>query len=198
MPFASASAPPRRWALLKGLIIIGGSLIAAVYTVANVFALYYAKAYLLDRPALTVSMQVEQISASDEHRYLLVTLAFENNGVRPYDLTLKGLKPITIAKVTKNGDGELSYQLVKQISLPSVYPDGKSVVIHDINGIIFSPGEKGKNAVATALPEAGLYFVEFNAAVAYRSLIGAYLWDRIASARPEPSWLSANGYVYLK
>ena len=46
--------------------------------------------------------------------------------------------------------------------------------------------------MATALPEAGLYFVEFNAAVAYRSLIGAYLWDRIASARPEPSWLSAE------
>jgi len=34
------------------------------------------------------------------------------------------------------------------------------------NGIIFSPGERGKNAVATAVPEPGLYFVEFNAAVA--------------------------------
>jgi len=36
----------------------------------------------------------------------LVTLAFENNGVRPYDLTLKGLKPITIARVTASLDGE--------------------------------------------------------------------------------------------
>ena len=71
-----------------------------------------------------------------------MTLAFENNGVRPYDLRLKGLKP--------------------------------TVVIHDSNGIIFGPGEKGRNAVATAPPKARLYFVEFNAAVAYRSLIGAY------------------------
>jgi hypothetical protein len=52
------------------------------------------------------------------------------------------------------------------------------------------------NAVATAVPEPGLYFVEFNAAVAYRSLIGEFLWNRIANATP--SWLSANGYVDIK
>jgi hypothetical protein len=52
--------------------------------------------------------------------------------------------------------------------------------------------------VATAVPEPGLYFVEFNAAVAYRSLIGEFLWSRIAKATPEPSWLSANGKVYIK
>jgi hypothetical protein len=34
-------------------IIVGGSLLAAVYTVANALALYYAKAYLIDRPALS-------------------------------------------------------------------------------------------------------------------------------------------------
>ncbi|HXE68036.1 MAG TPA: hypothetical protein VN523_01690 [Hyphomicrobiaceae bacterium] len=189
---------PRRWAHLKSLIIVCGSLLAAVYTVANVLALYYAKAYLIDRPALTVNMQVEQIGPTEAQRYLLVTLAFENNGVRPYDLTLKGLKPITIASVTVGLDGEPSYRLLKQISLPSVYPEGQSVVIHDINGIIFSPGERGKNAVATAVPEPGLYFVEFNAAVAYRSLIGEFLWNRIVNATPEPSWLSANAYVYIK
>jgi hypothetical protein len=33
---------------------------------------------------------------------------------------------------------------LKQISLPSVYRDGASVVIHDINGIFFSPGEERK------------------------------------------------------
>jgi hypothetical protein len=41
---------PRRWAFLKSLIIVGGSLLAAVYTVANVLALYYAKG-LSDRQA---------------------------------------------------------------------------------------------------------------------------------------------------
>jgi hypothetical protein len=128
----------------------------------------------------------------------LVTLAFENNGVRPFDLTLKGLKPITIARVTGSLDGEPSYRLLKQISLPSVYPDGQSVIIHDSNGIIFSPGERGKHTVATAVAEPGFYVVEFNAAVAYRSLIGEYLWNSIAKAPPEPSWLSANGYVYVK
>jgi len=40
----------RRWAFLKSLIIVGGSLLAAVYTVANVLALYYAKG-LSDRQA---------------------------------------------------------------------------------------------------------------------------------------------------
>jgi len=50
--------------------------------------------------------------------------------------------------------------------------------------------------VATAVPEPGLYFVEFNAAVAYRSLIGEFHWNRIANATP--SWLSANGYVDIK
>ena len=197
MPIEPATVP-RRWAHLRSLIIVCGSLLAAVYTVANVLALYYAKVYLIDRPALTVNMQVEQIGSTEDQRYLMVTLAFENNGVRPYDLTLRGLKPITIARVTGGLDGEPSYKLLKQISLPSVYPDGASVVIHDINGIIFSPGEKGKSAVATAVPEPGLYFVEFNAAVAYRSLIGEYLWNRIASTPAEPSWLSANGYVYIK
>jgi hypothetical protein len=52
--------------------------------------------------------------------------------------------------------------------------------------------------VARGVPEPGLYFVEFNAAVAYRSLIGQYLWNKIASTPAEPSWLSANGYVYIK
>jgi hypothetical protein len=42
---------PRRWALVKSLISVCGSLLAAVYTLANVLALYYAKAYLIDRPA---------------------------------------------------------------------------------------------------------------------------------------------------
>jgi hypothetical protein len=65
-----------------------------------VLALYYAKASLIDRPALTVNLQVEQIGPTEDQRYLLVTLAFENNGVRPYDLTLKGLKPITTARAT--------------------------------------------------------------------------------------------------
>jgi hypothetical protein len=31
-----------------------------------------------------------------------------------------------------------------------------------------------------------------------RSLSGEFLWNRIANATPEPSWLSANGYVYIK
>ena len=130
MPIAPASLPRRRWALLKGLIIIGGSLVAAVYTVANVFALYYAKAYLLDRPALTVNMQLEQIGSSDEHRYLPVTLAFENNGVRPYDLTLKGLKPITIGKVSKNGEGELSFLSAREADLAAERLSGRQIRRH--------------------------------------------------------------------
>jgi hypothetical protein len=73
----------RRWAHLRGLIIVCGSLLAAVYTVAKVLALYYAKVYLIDRPALTVNMQVEQIGSTEDQRYLMVTLALENNGVRP-------------------------------------------------------------------------------------------------------------------
>jgi len=189
---------PRRWALFKSLIIVCGSLLAAGYTVANILALYYAKAYLIDRPALTVGLEVAQIGSTDEQKYVLLTLTFENNGVRPYDLTLKGLKPITIARATRTADGELSYQVVKHISLPSVYPDGASVRIHDINGLIMSPGERGKSTVATTVPEAGLYFIEFNAAVAYRSLIGEYVLSRLANTQPEPSWLSANGYVYVK
>jgi hypothetical protein len=146
---------------------------------------------------LTVNLQVEQIGPMEDQRYLLVTLAFENNAVRPYDLTLKGLKPITIARVAGGLDGEPSYRFLQQIS-PSVYPDRASLVIHDSNGILFSPSERGKNAVATAVPEPGLYFVEFNAAVAYRSLIGEFLCNRIAKATPEPSWLSANAYVYMR
>ena len=80
------------------------------------------------------------MSATEDQRYLLLTLAFENNGVRPYDGTLGGLKPITIARVTGGLDGEPSYKPLKQISPPSGYPDGAAVVIHDIDGIIFSPG----------------------------------------------------------
>jgi hypothetical protein len=62
------------------------------------------------------------------------------------------LKLIIIARVTASLDGEPSYRFLKQISLPNVYPDGQSVVIHDIIGVIFSPGERGKKAVATAVP----------------------------------------------
>jgi hypothetical protein len=39
---------------------------------------------------------------------------------------------------------------------------------------------------------------KFHAAVAYRSLSGEFLWTRIANATPEPSWLSANGYVCVR
>jgi hypothetical protein len=142
-------------------------------------------------------MQVGEIGQVEGERYVLIALEFENGGVRPYDLTLKGLKPITITKVVRNADGELSYRLVKQISLPSVYPDGNSVVVHDINGMFFSPGEKAKGSAATAVPEPGLYFVEFNAAVTYRSLIGEYVLSRIVKTEAEPTWLSANGYVHV-
>ena len=58
------------------------------------------------------------------------------------------------------------------------------------------PGLLGLDAAR--IPEPGLYFVEFNAAVAYRSLIGEFFWNRLVRATPEPSWLSANGYVYIK
>jgi hypothetical protein len=57
-------------------IIDGGQPLAAVHTVANALALYYAKAYLIERPALTVNMQVEQIGPTEDQRYLLGTLAF--------------------------------------------------------------------------------------------------------------------------
>jgi len=70
-------------------------------------------------------------------------------------------------------------------------------VIHDINGIIFSPGERDKNAVATAVAEPGLYFVEFNAAVAYQGDAGAELavgqWLRLhqmSLARRRLAWKS--------
>jgi hypothetical protein len=54
--------------------------------------------------------------------------------VRPYNLTLKGLKPIT----HRQGHGQPRFAAER---LP-----GQCVVIDDINGIIFSPGERGKNA----------------------------------------------------
>jgi hypothetical protein len=66
--------------------------------------------------------------------------------VRPYALTLKGLKPITHRQGHGQPRWEPSDRFLKQISLPSVYPDGQSVVIDDINGIICSPGERGKHA----------------------------------------------------
>jgi hypothetical protein len=127
-------------------IIVGGSLLAAVYTVANALALYCAKAYLIDRPALTVDIEVEQIGPTEDDAPWWSRWRFENNGVPPYDLTLKGLKPITHRQGHGQPRWEPSYRFLKQISLPSVYPDGQSVGIDDINGIICSPGERGKNA----------------------------------------------------
>lgn len=45
------------------------------------------------------------------------------------------------------------------------------------------------------MSEPGLYFVEFNAAVADRLLIGKFAWNRIAKAPPEPSWPVAKGWT---
>ena len=176
-------------------IIIGGSL-SPPFRRRQCAALYYAKAYLIDRPALTVNLQVEQIGSTDESRYLLVTLAFANDGVRPYDLTLKELKPITIARVTKQLDGEPSLS-AREADLAAERLSGRPPLIHDINGISLAPAREDKNAVATAVPEPGLYFVAFNAAVAYRSLIGEFLWNRIASATTGAELAVGQCYGYL-
>jgi hypothetical protein len=180
---------------LKRLLVFFGSVLAAAWTVGNIFAIYWAKVYLFDRPALIMVASGTQVPRGDDVKQMVVTLEFENNGIWPYELVLKAKKPITIAVVKDGGQGEPDHAFIKQISLPSVYPgkDG-STVVQDINGLRLSPGEKSRMSVATSVPGQGLYFVEFNLEIPYKSLF----MDRIVRSENRPIWITANTYVYIK
>src|SRR5437762_9548760 len=79
---------------LKRLLVYFGSILAAAWTVGNIFALYWAKVYLFDRPALIIMANGTQVPRSDDVKQMVVTLEFENNGIWPYELLLKAKKPI--------------------------------------------------------------------------------------------------------
>jgi hypothetical protein len=55
----------------------------------HVLALNYAKAYQIDRPALTVNPQVEQIGPTEVTATSWSCSRLKTTGVGPYDLTLK-------------------------------------------------------------------------------------------------------------
>jgi hypothetical protein len=184
------------WRVARSGIIIFGTAIGAAWTIANVVGLYYAKVYLFDQPALTLSLRAEQIGAPDDTKHIVVTVSFDNHGIRPYEIPLQSQKPITIAKVGRTDQNELSYEIVKQVSLPGVFPGDKTQPMHirDARELSFDPGEKGSFSTAALVPGAGLYFVEFSALVPYRSLF----LDYILRKPPDQIWIVANGYVYVK
>jgi hypothetical protein len=194
MPQVGAGSKASGRTSLKGLVIFFGTLIGALWTVANVVALYYAKVYLFDRPALSLVMHAAQFEAGEASRQIVVTIEFENSGIRPYRLELKGEKPITLARATVEAGKEVQYEVLQRLSLPSAYTEAGQVVIHDINGMLFSPGEKGRMSTVVPVPGPGLYFVEFNAAAPYQSL----LFERLLGKTQTPSWLTANSFVAVK
>ena len=184
------------WRFARNALIVFGTAIGAAWTVANVIGLYYAKVYLFDQPALNISMRAEQIGAPDEHKHIVVTVSFDNHGIRPYEIPLKDVRPITIAAVTRDEGNELAYEITKQISLKGVFPGDatKPPRVRDMVALVFDPGEKGTYSAVAAVPGPGLYFLEFSVQAPYRSLFLDYILRRPA----EPIWLLANAYVHVK
>src|SRR5262249_45346472 len=156
---------------------------------ANVVGLYYAKVYLFDQPALTLNLRAEQAGTSEDSREIVITGSFDNHGIRPYEIPIPEVKPITIAKGTRSGKDEATYEIIKQVSLPGVFPGDKAQPMHvrDMRELVFDPGEKGSLSAVAFVPAPGLYFVEFSVEVPYRSLF----LDVILRRPAEPIWILA-------
>lgn len=191
---------------VKSLVIVFGTLLGGGWVVANFFGLYYAKLYLFDRPAMTINLHATQLATDDSSKQLVITLELENNGIRPYEIPLTGVAPITIVRISKDKqdggsyeEGELSYQVVKSISLPSVYPEGKdgAPIVRNPRGLRLSPGQKGRYAVTTLLPGPGVYFVEFTGATPYWSSL-EWVADKLAGRPGRTVYFSASAIAHVR
>jgi hypothetical protein len=180
----------------KNATIVIGTALGAAWTIANVVGLYYAKVYLFDQPALTLSLRAEQMGLAEEPRQIVVTVSFDNHGIRPYEIPIKDVRPITIARVTRSERDEAAYEIIRQVSLPGVFPGDGTLPMHvrDMRELVFDPGEKGSFSTLAFVPAPGLYFVEFSVEAPYRSLFLDYILRRPA----EPIWILANAYVHVK
>ncbi len=191
---------------VKSLIIVLGTLIGGGWVVANFLGLYYAKLYLFDRPTITMDLRATQLATGDNDKQIVITLEMENNGIRPYVLALENVLPIKIVRITKDRpDGvshendQLFYQVVKSISLPSVYPDEKdgAPIIRNPKALRVSPGQKGKYSVTTLLPAPGVYFVEFTGASPYASFL-EWVADKIAGRPSRTLYYTASTIAYVR
>ena len=185
------------WIVTRNALIVFGTVIGAGWTVANIVGLYYAKVYLFDQPALNPTMRAEQIGTHDAYKHVVITVSFDNHGIRPYEIPLKDIRPITIAKVARNEQNEPTYEITKQVSLKGVFPTNdksKPMQVRDMVSLVFDPGEKGTYSALALLPEAGLYFLEFSVQAPYRSLF----LDHILRKPDDPIWLITNAYVHVQ
>jgi hypothetical protein len=191
----AASSARSRWRFLKNLIVVVGSLLAASWTVANLALLYYAKLYLFDRPALTISAEASQLPTEGNDKHVLINLRLENSGVRPFGFDFTKEKPIVVIKADRASDGEFRYTVVKDVSLPSSFPEGENgkLIVRDIKGLTVAPGEVHRQAVLAAVPASGTYIIEFSVLSPYR---GTWEWiSRQLSLPPSPPLYSFTSTV---
>jgi hypothetical protein len=159
---------------IKGLVILIGALVV----VANIFLGYYAKLYLIDKPAISLQLHASQLSMAEGDKGVLVTVDFENTGIREYVLPLvdeheNELKPIKISKISRKGQSsEISYDLINEVCLPSSFPEGKDHewTFRCVHSHTLEPRAKGSVNAVAAVPGSGLYFVEFNVREPYCSV----------------------------
>jgi hypothetical protein len=202
---ASVSAGPEqpsdrsRWRVTKNLIIIIGSLLAASWTVANLALLYYAKLYLFDRPALTISAEASQLPAEGNDKNVLVNLRLENNGVRPFRFDFDKEKPIVVIKADRGSDGEFRYTVVKDLSLPSSFPEGENgkLIVRDIKALTIAPGEVHRQAVLATVPVAGTYIFEFSVVSPYRG-VWEWIGHKLSLPPSPPTYSFTSAAVTVK
>jgi hypothetical protein len=129
----------------------------------------------------------------------------ENTGVRQYEVMLDKKLPIVIVRITKDQpegtstkEDDLFYQVVKSISLPSVFPDKDGQpTVRNPKAFRVGPGQKGKHSVTTLVPGPGVYFIEFTGEVPYWSVL-EWVVDKVMGRPPQSIYFTARTIVQVK
>jgi hypothetical protein len=190
---------------IKGLIVVFGTLLGGMWVVANFFGLYYAKLALFDHPTVTMELRAAQVATDHSDKQIVITLEMENSGVRQYEVMLERKSPIVIVRITKDQpegksthEDNLFYQVVKSISLPSVYPDKDGqLIVRNPKAFRIGPGQKGKHSVTTLVPGPGVYFIEFTGEVPYGSVL-EWVVDKVVGRPTQNLYFSASTIAHVK